>query len=114
MRQMPHSLVQQFRDMLVEQCVVDVAAVSTAHHEAGVAQQSQVVGHGGLSRPQLFAELGDGARAGAQHAQDAQAHGLGESLHDLCKSLGLRYGQHARRLAQGLMCHGHYCACRTR
>ena len=75
MEQVAYGLIQEFGDMLVEQCVVDVASVSAAFHEAEVSQQPQVVGYGGLSRPQLFAELGDGARAGAQHTQDAQAHG---------------------------------------
>ena len=63
--------LEQLADVVVVQCVDDVAPLAVAGDQAEVAQQAQLVRDRGGLHPDGRCELGDSAGTGLQPAEDA-------------------------------------------
>ncbi len=85
---MSDRLVEERRDVLVVQGVVNVSALSVPDDEAKVAQQPQLLAGGGLFHSGTMRELADGARPVAQLREQTHAAGRGQGLHELGYALG--------------------------
>jgi hypothetical protein len=74
---------EQHGDVAVVECVDDASAGSLADDESEVAQDTELVGDGGLLHLDRLGEVGDRARAVAEVGKDADAARCGERLHRL-------------------------------
>ena len=81
-------LVEQVRDVVVVEVVDDVTALAMSDDEAEMAQQTQLVRHGGGLHADCLGELVDAQSARTQATEDADSARRRQGLHGVGNRAG--------------------------
>lgn len=96
---MVDGVIEHVTHVLVSQAILGFPAAAGRSDQAHLSQMPQVLGHERLAGPRGISEFVHAPWPGDEGAEDAQAHGIGEGLEEVRRSLKLLILSHIRILA---------------